>query len=247
MEGHPDLTPLLGLVCCFGAATISGLLGLSPAYGAFLAGLTIGNSNLRVNMLNTVIPIQSILMMVFFLSIGLFIDFDLIWNNLGLVIAMLLIATIGKTIVNLAVLSALRLPWAQALLTALLLSQVGEFSFLLGSVGLKRGIIETNEFRIIITVAALSLVVSPIWMGAVRRLNKIDTYQSSSVRYVFRIAFGRETDFIANLGILISRLIINTKAIILVSIRNKGLVVKPKDRTNTKTKTINQNSKDFDA
>jgi len=247
MEGHPDLTPLLGLVCCFGAATISGLLGLSPAYGAFLAGLTIGNSNLRVNMLNTVIPIQSILMMVFFLSIGLFIDFDLIWNNLGLVIAMLLIATIGKTIVNLAVLSALRLPWAQALLTALLLSQVGEFSFLLGSVGLKRGIIETNEFRIIITVAALSLVVSPIWMGAVRRLNKIDTYQSSSVRYVFRIAFGRETDFIANLGILISRLIINTKAIILVSIRNKGLVVKPKDRTNTKTKIINQNSKDLDA
>ena len=68
MESHPDLTPLLGLVCCFGAATISGLLGLSPAYGAFLAGLTIGNSNLRVNMLNTVIPIQSILMMVFFLS-----------------------------------------------------------------------------------------------------------------------------------------------------------------------------------
>ena len=120
MESHPDLTPLLGLVCCFGAATISGLLGLSPAYGAFLAGLTIGNSNLRVNMLNTVIPIQSILMMVFFLSIGLFIDFDLIWNNLGLVIAMLLIATVGKTIVNLAVLSALRLPWAQALLLSLI-------------------------------------------------------------------------------------------------------------------------------
>jgi hypothetical protein len=84
-------------------------------------------------------------------------------------------------------------------------------------------------------------------MGAVRRLNKIDIYQSSSVRYVFRIAFGRETDYIANLGILISRLIINTKAIILVSIRNKGLVVKPKDRTITKTKTTNQNSKDLDA
>ena len=81
MESHPDLTPLLGLVCCFGAATISGLLGLAPAYGAFLAGLTIGNSNLRVNMLNTVIPIQSILMMVFFLSICLLIDFDFNCNS----------------------------------------------------------------------------------------------------------------------------------------------------------------------
>lgn len=245
MESHPDLTPLLGLVCCFGAATISGLLGLSPAYGAFLAGLTIGNSNLRVNMLNTVIPIQSILMMVFFLSIGLFIDFDLIWNNLGLVTAMLLIATVGKTIVNLAVLSALRLPWAQALLTALLLSQVGEFSFLLGSVGLKRGIIETNEFRIIITVAALSLVVSPLWMGAVRRLNRIDNYQSLSVRYVFRIAFGQETDFIAHLGILVSRLIKNIGSIIQVFISNMVQMVKPK--THTKNKKINQNRKDLDA
>ncbi|MFL2654958.1 MAG: cation:proton antiporter, partial [Alphaproteobacteria bacterium] len=174
-----------------------------------------------------------------------FIDFDLIWNNLGLVIAMLLIATVGKTIVNLAVLSALRLPWAQALLTALLLSQVGEFSFLLGSVGLKRGIIETNEFRIIITVAALSLVVSPIWMGAVRRLNRIDNYQSLSVRYVFRIAFGREADFITNLGIVVSKLIKNIGSNIQVFICNKRLIFKPKNQR--KNKIINQNPKDLDA
>jgi CPA2 family monovalent cation:H+ antiporter-2 len=115
VAGHADLTPLLGLVCCFGAATISGLLGLSPAYGAFLAGITIGNSNLRVGMLDMVTPIQSILMMVFFLSIGLLIDLSLVWANLGLVVVMLLIATVGKTLVNLAVFAALRLPWAQAL------------------------------------------------------------------------------------------------------------------------------------
>ena len=205
MAGHADLTPLLGLVCCFGAATVSGLLGLSPAYGAFLAGLTIGNSNLRTGMLETVMPIQSILMMVFFLSIGLLIDLSLVWDNLGLVVLMLLIATVGKTVVNLAVLSALRLPWAQALLTALVLSQVGEFSFLLGSVGLSRGIIEVDEFRIIITVTALSLAVSPVWMGAVRRLHRVATFQRVSVRYVFRIAFGREADRISGGGALIAR------------------------------------------
>ena len=206
VAGHADLTPLLGLVCCFGAATISGLLGLSPAYGAFLAGLTIGNSNLRVGMLDTVMPIQSILMMVFFLSIGLLIDFSLVWANLGVVVVMLLIATVGKTLVNLAVLSALRLPWAQALLTALVLSQVGEFSFLLGSVGLQRGIIEIDEFRIIITVTALSLAVSPLWMGAARRLHRVATFQRVSVRYVFRIAFGREADRISGGSAMVARL-----------------------------------------
>lgn len=205
IANHADLTPLLGLACCFGAATISGLLGLSPAYGAFLAGLTIGNSNLRVGMLDTVIPIQSILMMVFFLSIGLLIDLSLVWANLGVVVVMLLVATVGKTIVNLAVFAALRLPWAQALLIALVLSQVGEFSFLLGSIGLKREVISIDEFRIIITVTALSLAVSPLWMGAVRRLHRVAAFQRVSVRYVFRIAFGREADRITSGGAMAAR------------------------------------------
>ena len=157
-KDHADLTPLLGPVCCFGAATISALLGLSPAYGAFLAGLTIGNSDLRVGMLEMVMPIQSVLMMVFFLSIGLLIDLSLIWDNIGIILLMLLIVTVGKT----ASFAALRIPWAQALLTALILAQVGEFSFLLGNVGLQRGIISSEEFRIILSVTALSLVIAPL-------------------------------------------------------------------------------------
>ena len=212
--GHPALTPLLGLACCFGAATISGLLGLSPAYGAFLAGLTIGNSNLRVGMLDTVIPIQSILMMVFFLSIGLLIDLSLVWANLGVVVIMLLVATVGKTIVNLAVFAALRLPWAQALLIALVLSQVGEFSFLLGSIGLSRNVISTEEFRIIITVTALSLAVSPLWMGAVRRLHRVAAFQRVSLRYVFRIAFGREAESITGAGAMVVRIVRNAANLI---------------------------------
>jgi len=191
-EGHADLTPLLGLVCCFGAATISALLGLSPAYGAFLAGLTIGNSNLRVGMLDMVMPIQSVLMMVFFLSIGLLIDLSLIWDNIGIILLMLLIVTVGKTAINLAIFAALRIPWAQALLTALILAQVGEFSFLLGNVGLQRGIISSEEFRIILSVTALSLVISPLYMNAIRRLHRAASFQRASIRYVLRLAFGRE-------------------------------------------------------
>ena len=61
-----DLTPLGALALCFGAAAISGLLGLSPAYGAFLAGLVLGNSGERPAFVGSTRPIQSILMMVFF-------------------------------------------------------------------------------------------------------------------------------------------------------------------------------------
>ncbi len=193
-QGHRDLTPLLGLVCCFGAATISALLGLSPAYGAFLAGLTIGNSNLRVGMLDMVMPIQSILMMVFFLSVGLLIDLSLIWDNLGVIILMMLVVTVGKTTINLSIFAALRMPWGQTLLSALLLAQVGEFSFLLGNVGLQRDIISIEEFRIILSVTALSLVISPLYMNSIRRLSRATSFKRASIRYVLRIAFGREAD-----------------------------------------------------
>lgn len=193
-QGHRDLTPLLGLVCCFGAATVSALLGLSPAYGAFLAGLTIGNSNLRVGMLDMVMPIQSILMMVFFLSVGLLIDLSLIWDNLGVIILMMLVVTVGKTAINLSIFAALRLPWGQTLLSALLLAQVGEFSFLLGNVGLQREIISIEEFRIILSVTALSLVISPLYMNAIRRLSRAASFKRASIRYVLLIAFGREAD-----------------------------------------------------
>jgi CPA2 family monovalent cation:H+ antiporter-2 len=208
IDNHVDLLPLLGLVCCFGAATITGLLGLSPAYGAFLAGLTIGNSNLRTGMLHVIMPIQSVLMMVFFLSIGLLIDLSLIWEQKWVVLIMLAMATIGKTAVNLGVLRLLRLPWAQALMAALVLGQVGEFSFLLGGVGFGREVITADEFRLILTVTALSLVISPIWMTSVRRLHRVSAFPRASVRYVLRAAFGRETDWLRRQAMAAARAII---------------------------------------
>ena len=64
---------------------MSGAFGLSPAYGAFIAGLIIGNSNLRTKVIPVIEPIQSVLLVVFFLSIGLLIDLTYIWQNLGVV------------------------------------------------------------------------------------------------------------------------------------------------------------------
>ena len=100
--------------------------------------------------------------------------------------------TVGKTAINLAIFGALRMPWAQALLTALILAQVGEFSFLLGNVGLQRGIISSDEFRIILSVTALSLIISPLYMNAIRRLHRAASFQRASIKYVLRLAFGRE-------------------------------------------------------
>src|SRR3990167_4228516 len=83
VAGHTDLTPLMGLMFCFGAAAVAGLSGLSAAYGAFLAGLVLGNSQKRQILIDRMTPIYSVLMMMFFLSIGLLLDLNFIMKNLG--------------------------------------------------------------------------------------------------------------------------------------------------------------------
>jgi CPA2 family monovalent cation:H+ antiporter-2 len=122
-----DLTPLAGLAFCFGAAALSGLLGLSAAYGAFLAGLVIGNSTSRRIMIHTMAPIQSVLIMVFFLSIGLLLDLAYLVENL----------------------------WS--ILSGALLAQLGEFSFILAALGIGVGAVSPDHYRLIVAVTVLSL------------------------------------------------------------------------------------------
>ena len=79
-------------------------LGLSAAFGAFLAGLVIAGSTLRAEAIAVTHPIQSLLIVVFFLSIGLLIDLDFIVANLGTVIVFVVAVLIVKTVVNVALL-----------------------------------------------------------------------------------------------------------------------------------------------
>ena len=191
-----DLTPLGALALCFGAAAISGLLGLSPAYGAFLAGLVLGNSGERPAFVGSTRPIQSILMMVFFLSIGLLIDLPFIIANLGTVLVLLFVVTIFKTAMNTAILKLLGQPWPQAFMVSVVLSQIGEFSFLLSKAGLEAGLIGEDVLRLVVAVTVLSLAVSPFWVVTARRLHKI-TGSVVTLRELMTFVYSYEADFIA--------------------------------------------------
>jgi len=188
--GHPDLTPLRGLALCFGAAALTGLAGLSPAYGAFLAGLVIGSSTERPAMLRSIQPIQSILLMIFFLSIGLLIDISFIAANALPIFLILCIVVIAKTVFNAGVLRVAGQPWAHAVITGILLAQIGEFSFVLGTFGIDRGVIDANDGNLIIAVAALSLVISPLWLLTARRLLRIGIVGVTSGRETLRLFLG---------------------------------------------------------
>ncbi|MDJ0610156.1 MAG: cation:proton antiporter [Kiloniellales bacterium] len=187
-----DLTPLAGLAFCFGAAAISGVLGLSPAYGAFLAGLVIGNSTSRRVMIHYTAPIQSVLLMAFFLSIGLLIDLEFIWANVWTVVLIVAFIALFKTALNVGLLKALGETWPRAFLSGVLLAQIGEFSFILAALAISSGAVTAETHRLIVSVTVLSLIVSPFWLETARRLNRIVLIGVTSPREMLRLTFGRE-------------------------------------------------------
>lgn len=187
-----ELGPLTALAWCFGAAALSGLMDLSPAYGAFLAGVVIGNSTQREAILKSAEPVQSVLLMVFFLSIGLLLDFRFIWKNLGQVLTLLLMVTLFKTFLNVAALRLLRQDWRLSFVAGVSLAQIGEFSFLLAEVGKAAKLITGTETKLVVAVTVLSLVLSPLWLLAMRRLHAAAETGAVGLYDMLAQAFGRE-------------------------------------------------------
>jgi len=190
MTRSTELMPLAGLVFCFGAAALSGLLGLSAAYGAFLAGLLIGNSSSRAAMIRYTAPVQSILLMLFFLSIGLLIDFAYIWDNFWTVFTIVTFVAVLKTALNIGLIRLFGETWPRAFLSGALLAQMGEFSFVLAALGLSVGAIDGSHHRLLVAVTVLSLVGSPFWLEASRRLHRVDLLGITSARETVRLTVG---------------------------------------------------------
>lgn len=194
--GNADLSPLSGLVYCFGAAALVGAIGLKPAYGAFLAGLVIGRSSQRAGMVAAIQPIQSILVMTFFLSIGLLIDLRFIVDNLMSVLLLLAAVTLFKTALNVAIVRYLGETWPRAFLAGALMSQIGEFSFLLAASGVGNGAIGSEVSRLVIAVTVLSLVLSPFWLATARRVHRLAERRIGTLRELLVATYGEDAEIV---------------------------------------------------
>ena len=187
-----DLMPLAGLAFCFGASALSGLVGLSAAYGAFLAGLVIGNSTSQHAMMRNTAPIQSVLLMVFFLSIGLLLDLRYIWDNIWAVLIIVTFVAGFKTVLNIILIKLLGENWPRAFLSGAVLAQLGEFSFVLAALALSTGTINDDSHRLLVSVTVISLLGSPFWLETARRLHRVVLLGITSRQETLRIALGPE-------------------------------------------------------
>ncbi len=169
----PDIATLAIMAFCFALASLSGLAGLSPALGAFIAGIIIGNSTGRLWAIRLSVPIQSILMVIFFLSVGLLIDSRFLIAHWAQILMLLFGLVLAKTVLNTAILMVLRRPWSEAFPASLFMAHVGEFSFVLIGAGLAAGALDQSGYKLALTVIALSLVISPLWYVSLRRFHDL--------------------------------------------------------------------------
>lgn len=161
MKGQATLT---AIAICFAASAVAGLLGVSPAYGAFLAGTTLGNTATREELKDSAEPLFDITIMVFFLSIGLLIDLEFLMDNWLATISLLFLTMLLKTVFNVAILRYLGMGKAEAYQVGSVLAQVGEFSFVLASMGLIAGTIGGDGHKYVVAIISLSLLATPLWL-----------------------------------------------------------------------------------
>ncbi|MEM9107920.1 MAG: cation:proton antiporter [Pseudomonadota bacterium] len=192
IEDNVEILALGSLALCFSAAAISGVAGLSPVYGAFIAGILIGNSTLRTRVIPVVEPIQSVLLVVFFLSIGLLMDLNFIWDNLLLVIAASIAVIVAKSALNILLLRLTGSNEQTALVAGLSMAQIGEFSFVLAAAGLTVAALSPDTYRLAIAVTAISLLISPLWANVARRVERVATAGLTSYREALIEAYATE-------------------------------------------------------
>ncbi len=219
ISGKPDLIALAALAFCLTAATTSSVFGLSPVYGAFVAGLILANSTLRAEAIAATYPVQSILVFIFFLSVGLLIDLEFIGENWQVVASFVAITVVVKSVLNVVLIRLTGFNWDVALPAGLAMAQIGEFSFILAAVGLKNGVLDLDAYRLALSIIAVTLIISPVWMVTVRRFHTVTEKGLSSLRQALAESYLAELDELQKSRNAFARMVRRGRALARVSHR----------------------------
>ncbi len=155
---------------CFGFSILTAWLGLSAALGAFIAGIVVSSARSTKWVFKSLHAFKILFVALFFVSIGMLIDINFIRENILIIGSLVMLIFILNNSINVLMLRIFCRDWRVSLYAGSLLSQVGEFSFIIGSVGYFSHIINENTYQIIISIIALSLFLSPFWIASIRKL-----------------------------------------------------------------------------
>lgn len=168
----PELFPLAALVAAFGTALFAVRFGLSLPIGTFLAGLALSGSRYAHQVFAEILPLRDAFVAIFFTSIGLLLDADVLLGTPGLLAGLVGAVALKGLLVGLLV----ALLWRSArlaILTGLALAQIGEFSFVLAHQGVAAGVLSHRLEQAFLGATILTMAATPFLVRAARRLAQL--------------------------------------------------------------------------
>jgi CPA2 family monovalent cation:H+ antiporter-2 len=139
---------------------------VSMALGAFLAGIVVGQSEFSLRAATEALPLRDAFAVLFFVSVGMLFDWSSLILYPVLVLAALAIILIGKPLVAFIIVVLMRYPLRVAISVAIVLAQIGEFSFILATVGANMKILPADAQNILVAAAIISITLNPLLFRA---------------------------------------------------------------------------------
>ena len=157
-----EMYTALALLIVVGISFVMMLVGLSPALGAFLAGVVLASSEFRHELETDLEPFKGLLLGLFFITVGAGINFELLFADFVIIMGMALLVIIVKGLILYALGLAFKLRGRDQWLFALGLAQAGEFGFVLISFSVATGVMPNGVAETLLLVIALSMLITPL-------------------------------------------------------------------------------------
>ncbi len=160
--GLRELLTAAALLLIVGVALLMTQVGLSPALGAFVAGVVLAGSHYRHELASNLEPFKGLLLGLFFLAVGASLDFNVVATRPVVVVVLVAGLIVLKVAVMFVIASVLKIRGSHRWLLSLALAQGGEFAFALLSMAIQQGILDADASKLLVAVVALSMAVTPL-------------------------------------------------------------------------------------
>ncbi|MEZ9545732.1 MULTISPECIES: monovalent cation:proton antiporter-2 (CPA2) family protein [Vibrio] len=160
-SGLREIFTATALMLVIGIAALMSLVGLSPALGTFLAGVVLANSEFRHELESNIDPFKGLLLGLFFITVGAGINFDVLFNDFGLIIGLTLGVMLLKALVLFTLALIFKIKNSDRWLFTLSLAQAGEFGFVLLSFSAQNHVLPAGIVQTLSLVVALSMFLTP--------------------------------------------------------------------------------------
>ncbi|MEE8270226.1 MAG: cation:proton antiporter [Alphaproteobacteria bacterium] len=178
----PEVFAALTLMIVLCAALATHIAGLTMGFGAFLAGMLLAETSYRHQVAAEIQPFRGLLLGLFFITVGMAANLELAGRQIGPIVLMALGLLIGKAVLLGALGRLFGLTKAQALQMGLLLSQGGEFAFVLLGAGIATGAVTAATGQTLVAVVALTMMATPALAQLARRLaTLVDRFEAVGV------------------------------------------------------------------